>query len=59
MLIRKSTNPRSIISITQPPRPAGVIAAATVNPIVVSCFGASILSAKMWHASASRPALKA
>ena len=34
--MRKSTSPRSIISITQPPSPAGVIAPAIVRPIVVS-----------------------
>ena len=59
MLIRKSTNPRSIISITQPPRPAGVIAPASVRPMVVSFFGASILSVKILQASDSRPALNA
>jgi hypothetical protein len=43
----KSIRPRSIISLTQPPSPAGVIAPAIVNPIIVSLSGASILSAKM------------
>ena len=38
---------------------AGVIAPAIVRPIVVLFFGASILSAKISHASARRPALKA
>ena len=59
MLMTKSTRPRSINSIAQPPRPAGVSAPATVRPIVVSFSGASILSAKMWQASDSRPALNA
>ena len=59
MLMMKSTSPRSIISMTQPPRPAGVIAPAIVSPIVVSFSGASILSAKIWQASDSRPALNA
>ena len=55
----KSTSPRSIISITQPPSPAGVIAPATVSPIVVSCAGSSIFSEKIAHASESRAALNA
>ena len=55
----KSTRPRSISSIMQPPRPAGVSAPATVRPMVVSCSGSSILSEKMWQASESRAALKA
>ena len=46
-------------SMTQPPRPAGVRAPATVSPMVVSLAGSSILSVKMWQASESRPALKA
>ena len=55
----KSTSPRSISSMMQPPRPAGVSAPATVRPIVVSWSGASILSEKMRHASPSRAALNA
>ena len=55
----KSTRPRSIISMTQPPSPAGVIAPAMVRPMVVSFSGASIFSEKIWHASDSRPALNA
>ena len=47
----KSTSPRSIISMTQPPSPAGVIAPAMVSPMVVSCSGASIFSEKIAHAS--------
>ena len=46
-------------SMTQPPRPAGVRAPATVSPIVVSLAGSSILSVKMWQASDRRPALNA
>ena len=33
-------------STMQPPNPAGVKAPATVNPMVVSCSGSSILSAE-------------
>ena len=39
MLIMKSIRPRSISSMTQPPRPAGVSAPATVSPMVVSLAG--------------------
>ena len=40
--------------MTQPPRPAGVMAPAIVRPIVVSFSGASILSEKIWQASDRR-----
>ncbi len=43
----------------QQPRPAGVIAPAIVNPIVVSFSGNNILSVKMRQASPSRAALNA
>ena len=55
----KSTSPRSISSIRQPPSPAGVSAPATVMPMVVSLSGSSIFSEKMWHASDSRAPLNA
>ena len=51
MEMTKSTRPRSISSMTQPPRPAGVSAPAIVSPMVVSLSGASIFSEKIWHAS--------
>ena len=59
MLMTKSTRPRSISSMTQPPSPAGVRAPAMVRPIVVSWDGSSMRSLKSRQASDSRPALKA
>ena len=47
MLMMKSTSPRSISSMTQPPSPAGVSAPAMVRPMVVSWLFASILSLKI------------
>ena len=55
----KSTSPRSIMAMTQPPMPAGVIAPAMVSAIVVSWSRASILSVKIRHASPRRAALNA
>ena len=45
--------------MTQPPRPAGVIAPAIVRPMVVSLAASSIFPEKISQASDSRPALNA